>query len=101
MTFPKILQKLQKSLDSFLPNIKSEAGKSYHLSIPKEFEVMDDLNPAELITLSPHGGFVLQYTHSSTVFSIRTLDSAYIEFEYVKWSRDIKFDYVKWSTYVE
>jgi hypothetical protein len=50
MTFPRILQKLQKSLDSFLPNIKSEPGKSYHLSIPKEFDVMDNLNPAELIT---------------------------------------------------
>jgi hypothetical protein len=50
MTFPKTLQKLQKSLDSFLPNIKSQPGKSYHHSIPKEFEVMDNFNSAELIT---------------------------------------------------
>jgi hypothetical protein len=52
MTFPKKLQNLQKSLDSFLPNITSIAQprKSYHLSIPKEFEVMDNFDPAEPIT---------------------------------------------------
>jgi hypothetical protein len=50
MAFPKILKKLQKSLDYFLPNIKSEPDKSYHLSIPNDFEVMDNFNPAELIT---------------------------------------------------
>jgi hypothetical protein len=37
-------------VDSFLPNIITQPRKSYHLSIPKEFEVMDNFNPAEPIT---------------------------------------------------
>jgi hypothetical protein len=38
-----------RSLDSFLPNIESQPGKSYHPSIPKELEVMDSFNPDEPI----------------------------------------------------
>jgi hypothetical protein len=43
-----------KSLDSFLPNIKSQPWKSFRPSIPKELEVMDNFNPDEPIPRSPH-----------------------------------------------
>ncbi len=43
-----------KSLDSYLPNIKSQPGKSYHSSIPKELDVMDNFNPDEPIPQSSH-----------------------------------------------
>jgi hypothetical protein len=43
-----------KPLDYFLPNIESQPGKSYHPSILKELEVMDNFNPNEPIPQSPH-----------------------------------------------
>jgi hypothetical protein len=38
----------------FSSNIKSQPGNSYHPSIPKELEVMDNFNPDKLIPQNPH-----------------------------------------------
>ncbi len=40
---------LKEIFELFSSNIKLQPGKSYHPSIPKELEVMDNFNPAEPI----------------------------------------------------
>ncbi len=80
----------------FLPNMKSQPGKSYHPSIPKLLEVMDILKPDEPIPRSPHvtllglctSKYVLWYSlcvlwivrisNSSTLSEVRILNFEYI-----------------------
>jgi hypothetical protein len=61
-----------KSLDSFIPNRRSQPGKSYLPSIPKELEVMDNFNPDEPIPQS-HNVITLWDLRTALHFDIRTL----------------------------
>ncbi len=122
MTFQKRLQKFVKPLDlhvkfpvsSFLshvkfpcfnfltqifrffsPNIISQPGKSYHPSIPKELEVMEISILMNRFPKSPFNSMRPSYFDIRIpVLVMRTLDSTFIEFEYVEGSTYANFEYV-------
>jgi hypothetical protein len=87
----------QKSLDYFLPNIKSQPGRVIFPAFPKSWKswtISIQLNRFPEVPMLLYGAFVLWYTYSSIQYTVHTLDSTYIEFEYVKWSTYIEFEYI-------